>query len=76
MFGFRVPSDVRITVLEETTDEVFLVLPASCASAELAEQELAMVAGGMQQTAEEAAEKAKLSKWAAVIGSDGSKNSG
>ncbi len=71
MFGFRIPSDVRVTVLEETGDEVFLVLPASCATAEIAEQELAMVAGGAQ-----AADAASSSKWAALIAEDASKKSG
>src|SRR5262245_3193787 len=61
VFGFRIPSDVRVTVLEETSDEVFLVLPASCATAELAEQELAMVAGGV--SAEEAEKRAESHKW-------------
>ena len=69
-FGFRIPSDVRITVLEETSDELFLVLPASCATAELAERELAMVAGGTEK------DSASSAKWAALIAGDGSKNSG
>jgi Nitrile hydratase, alpha chain len=71
MFGFRVPSDVRITVLEETNDELYLVLPASCAIAELAERELALVAGGA-----ELSDAASAKKWAALIADDGSKNSG
>ena len=75
MFGFRIPSDVRVTVLEETSDEVFLVLPASCAAAELAEQELAMVAGGLQ-AADKAADAASSGKWAALIAEDGAKKSG
>jgi nitrile hydratase alpha subunit len=70
-FGFRIPSDVRITVIEETSDEVYLVLPASCASAELAERELAMVAGGA-----ELKDSASSSKWTALIAEDGSKKSG
>lgn len=63
IFGFRIPSDVRITVLEETSDEVYLVLPASCATAELAERELATVAGGA-----ELSDSTASGKWANFFG--------
>jgi hypothetical protein len=48
-FGLRVPADLKMTVLEETERQVYLVLPAKSAPSsggELAERELAMVAGG------------------------------
>ena len=48
-FDIRVPPELKVSVVEETDRHVYLVLPArSAASAtgELAERELAMVAGG------------------------------
>jgi hypothetical protein len=45
--GIRLPDDVKINVLEETVQSLYLVLPVkSTASGELAEHELAKVAGG------------------------------
>jgi Nitrile hydratase, alpha chain len=43
--GGHLPDDVKITVLEETTKQVYIVLPAA-GSKELTTDELAGVAGG------------------------------
>ena len=46
--GLRLPDEVKINVLEETVQNLYLVLPVkSTGSEELAEHELAMVAGGL-----------------------------
>jgi hypothetical protein len=60
--GLRIPRDVVITVVEESPRHVFLVIPspeAAEAAGELSERELASVAGGLQEEAEEAAEAEK-----------------
>ena len=47
--GVDLPSDLKITVLQETRDTMYLVLPPPInASGELAEHELAAVAGGRE----------------------------
>ena len=48
VFGVTLPQDLKITVLEESPRQVYLVLPAKEASGELAEEELAGVAGGAE----------------------------
>ena len=47
-FGVTLPQDVKITVLEESARQVYLVLPAKEGSGELAEEELVGVAGGAE----------------------------
>ncbi len=46
--GVKIPDNINVTVLEETADEVYLVLPQNPAKsvAELTEAELDSVAGG------------------------------
>ena len=46
--GTQLPTDLKITVLEESSRQLYLVLPARRASGELAEEELAGVAGGAE----------------------------
>lgn len=44
--GNEIPQDVRINVVEESPQEVYLVLPATPATGELSDEQLATVAGG------------------------------
>lgn len=44
--GTRIPDDIEITVLEETHDHAYIVLPHS--TSEMSRQELAGAAGGAQ----------------------------
>ena len=46
--GTQLPADLEITVLEESSRQLYLVLPAKAGSRELAEEELAGVAGGAE----------------------------
>jgi hypothetical protein len=51
-FGVRLPPGMEVSILEETDRQVYLVLPvrsAGSARGELAEKELAAVAGGAQK---------------------------
>jgi hypothetical protein len=50
IFGVQLPADLTVTVVEESASQVYLVLPARSAGMELAEEELAAVAGGAQAT--------------------------
>ena len=52
--GAQPPPDLKITVLEESSRQLYLVLPAREASGELAEHELAGVAGGAATTEDRA----------------------
>ena len=49
--GARLPKEVRVVVVEETADTIYLVLPstpmAGAEGGELSEQELGSVAGGL-----------------------------
>jgi hypothetical protein len=44
--GERLPADLKVQVLEETQDTVYLVLPPSRAAGELSDKDLDSVAGG------------------------------
>jgi hypothetical protein len=48
--GCQLPAGLTVTVLEESASQVYLILPASSAGTELADEELAAVAGGAQAT--------------------------
>jgi hypothetical protein len=47
-FGVQLPAGLTVTVVEESARQVYLVLPARSAGTELAEEELAAVAGGAE----------------------------
>ncbi len=52
--GTRLPEDVRVVTVEETSDTIYLVLPNASATggvgAELSDRELESVAGGWDMT--------------------------
>jgi hypothetical protein len=53
-FGVPLPSDLKISVLEETDRQVYLILPAKSArGGQLADSELARVAGGKMEDKDE-----------------------
>ena len=63
-FGIQVQGDLKITVLEESADNLFLVLPvrpAAAGTGELAEHELDEVAGGIVSTGDNKAVDSKSS---------------
>lgn len=66
--GLDLPSDLKITVVEENPRSLYLVLPAQSASAELSDQELAGIAAGAgvhaeaQQLGDKANDAGKFSK--------------
>jgi nitrile hydratase alpha subunit len=51
-FGIEIPPDISVKVLEETSDNLYLVLPASPAAGggELSDMELEAIAGGATKT--------------------------
>ena len=65
-FGIQVQGDLKISVLEESASNLFLVLPArplASVTGELADHELESVAGGVVGTsANKATDKSDLSK--------------
>ena len=63
--GMALPAAVEVTVLEETDRRIYLVLPP-LAAGEMAEEELASVAGGIRAEAEKANDAGKFSKTAAL----------
>ena len=50
LLGFGVSPELKITVLQETPDTAYLVLPVSAASGELSDDQLEGVAGGLGKT--------------------------
>ena len=69
-FGISISPEVKLNVVEETTRNLYLVLPARAASAagQLTDIELELVAGG-SLAAEKANDAGKLSKLVGVAGS-------
>ena len=55
-FGIAITPSIKVTVIEETADSAYLVLPAQQAE-ELSEQQLATVAGGVTQITNAARKK-------------------
>jgi hypothetical protein len=45
-FGVRIPPEVKVSVLEESDHQVFLVLPSKPSGRELADADLVAVSGG------------------------------
>jgi hypothetical protein len=58
-FGIQLPPGLKVTVLEESARQVYLVLPAMPIADEISEDELSTVAGGMLKEARDAKEEAK-----------------
>jgi nitrile hydratase alpha subunit len=49
-FGQELPPNIRVKVVEQEPDTIYLLLPHGLASAELSEEELDSVAGGLLAT--------------------------
>jgi hypothetical protein len=58
-FGIELPPGLKVTVLEESARQVYLVLPARSPGTELTGDELATVAGGMREEAERLQQEAE-----------------